>query len=164
MHRYELEDWAWAMIEPLLPPVRTRGRSWRDHRQVINGALGPGPTSWSRFRRRATLSERRRAGRSGTLGGRPGAGSLPRRADRQGPPRLRRSWPAPGCRPHPRQRQRPHRIQSSPGICAGPRAGAGRPRQRPDTVIAGKAYSSREVRRTCGAGRCCVAVKAAPCY
>ncbi|MDB5324935.1 MAG: ISPs1, transposase OrfA [Phycisphaerales bacterium] len=37
MHRYELDDWAWALVEPLLPPRRTRGRWWRDHRQVING-------------------------------------------------------------------------------------------------------------------------------
>jgi transposase len=37
MHRYELDDWAWAMIEPLLPRRQTRGRYWRDHRQVING-------------------------------------------------------------------------------------------------------------------------------
>ncbi|MDB5327362.1 MAG: hypothetical protein JWM57_3727, partial [Phycisphaerales bacterium] len=24
MHRYELDDWAWALVEPLLPPRRTR--------------------------------------------------------------------------------------------------------------------------------------------
>jgi transposase len=34
--RGELTDQAWARIEPLLPPVNGRGRSWRDHRQVIN--------------------------------------------------------------------------------------------------------------------------------
>jgi transposase len=39
MHRYELDDWAWELIRPLLPPVRTPGRSWRDHRQVINGVF-----------------------------------------------------------------------------------------------------------------------------
>jgi transposase len=36
MHRYELDDRQWAFIKPLLPPLRTAGRSWRDHRQVFN--------------------------------------------------------------------------------------------------------------------------------
>lgn len=39
MHRYELDDWQWELIEPLLPPRRTAGRSWRDHRQVVHGIL-----------------------------------------------------------------------------------------------------------------------------
>jgi transposase len=39
MHRYELEDRHWALVEPLLPQRRTRGRWWRDHRQVLNGIL-----------------------------------------------------------------------------------------------------------------------------
>ena len=30
---------AWARIEPLLPPVESGGRRWRDHRQVINAIL-----------------------------------------------------------------------------------------------------------------------------
>jgi transposase len=37
--RGELTDKAWARIEPLLPPVASRGRYWRDHRQVINAIL-----------------------------------------------------------------------------------------------------------------------------
>src|ERR1700742_4447146 len=37
--RGELTDRAWAAIEPLLPSVTTRGRHWRDHRQVINAIL-----------------------------------------------------------------------------------------------------------------------------
>ena len=37
--RGELTDKAWARIEPLLPPVDTPGRRWRDHRQVINAIL-----------------------------------------------------------------------------------------------------------------------------
>jgi len=34
--RGELTARAWAVIEPLLPPVQGGGRRWRDHRQVIN--------------------------------------------------------------------------------------------------------------------------------
>ena len=37
--RGELTDRAWARIEPLLPPVESGGRRWRDHRQVINAIL-----------------------------------------------------------------------------------------------------------------------------
>ncbi|SDH02476.1 transposase, partial [Pseudonocardia oroxyli] len=37
--RGELTEKAWARIEPLLPPVETAGRRWRDHRQVINAIL-----------------------------------------------------------------------------------------------------------------------------
>ena len=122
-----------------------RGRRFMSGSPVGSGT-GPGLASWSRSRRGTTPSERwngrrrwtppstartstrpapgkgggreRRAGRFGTLGGRPGAGPLPRRADHQSPSRLRRPGPAPGCRPHPRQRQRLHRVQSGAGICA----------------------------------------------
>src|SRR5690242_4226752 len=35
----EISEAAWAVIEPLLPPVgRARGR-WRDHRQVMEGIV-----------------------------------------------------------------------------------------------------------------------------
>ena len=37
--RGELTDKAWARIEPLLPPIESGGRRWRDHRQVINAIL-----------------------------------------------------------------------------------------------------------------------------
>ncbi|WP_433556926.1 IS5 family transposase [Pseudonocardia xinjiangensis] len=37
--RGELTDKAWTRIEPLLPPVESGGRRWRDHRQVINAIL-----------------------------------------------------------------------------------------------------------------------------
>lgn len=37
--RGELTDKAWARIEPLLPPIQSGGRRWRDHRQVINAIL-----------------------------------------------------------------------------------------------------------------------------
>ena len=37
--RGELTDKAWARVEPLLPPVESGGRRWRDHRQVINAIL-----------------------------------------------------------------------------------------------------------------------------
>ena len=39
MHRYELDDRQWSLVRPLLPPQRTRGRSFRDHRQVVHGIL-----------------------------------------------------------------------------------------------------------------------------
>ena len=39
MGRGELTDKAWARIEPLLPPIESGGRRWRDHRQVINAIL-----------------------------------------------------------------------------------------------------------------------------
>ena len=34
-----LSDDMWARIEPLLPPLRTRGRSLRDHRLLVEGAI-----------------------------------------------------------------------------------------------------------------------------
>lgn len=34
-----MTDRAWAVIEPLLPPVSGGGRRWRDHRQVLNAIL-----------------------------------------------------------------------------------------------------------------------------
>lgn len=37
--RGEPTDKAWAVIEPLLPPMSTGCGRWRDHRQVINGIL-----------------------------------------------------------------------------------------------------------------------------
>jgi transposase len=37
--RGELTEKTWARIEPLLPPVESGGRRWRDHRQVINAIL-----------------------------------------------------------------------------------------------------------------------------
>ncbi len=39
MGRGELTDKAWTRIEPLLPPIESGGRRWRDHRQVINAIL-----------------------------------------------------------------------------------------------------------------------------
>ncbi len=62
-----LSDQVWARIEPLLPPVRGRGRPFRDHRQVVEGIayryragiawrdlpeqFGPWQTVWKRHRR-----------------------------------------------------------------------------------------------------------------
>ena len=37
--RGELTDKVWARIHPLLPPIESGGRRWRDHRQVINAIL-----------------------------------------------------------------------------------------------------------------------------
>ena len=36
--RFDATDRAWARTEPPLP-VSSRGRRWRDHRQVLNGIL-----------------------------------------------------------------------------------------------------------------------------
>jgi K+ transporter len=37
--RHELSDEDWALLEPLLPQLRTPGRHYRDHRTVLNGML-----------------------------------------------------------------------------------------------------------------------------
>jgi transposase len=37
--RHELSDAEWALLGPLLPAPRTPGRSYRDHRTVLNGML-----------------------------------------------------------------------------------------------------------------------------
>lgn len=37
--RGELTDAAWAVLAPLLPSQRKRGKQWADHRRVINGIL-----------------------------------------------------------------------------------------------------------------------------
>ena len=118
----------------------------------VGSGTGPGLASWNRCRCGTALSERwkgrcwwtppstgltstrpgpakgggrreQRTGRSGTLGGRPSAAPLPRRADHQSPSRLRRPGPTPGGRPHPRQRQRLHRLQRDGGTCAGASGG-----------------------------------------
>ena len=65
--RHELTDEEWARLEPLLPARRTPGRSFRDHRAILNGMLwvlhtgapwrdlperyGPWKTVYERFRR-----------------------------------------------------------------------------------------------------------------
>ena len=38
MHRFELQDWQWALIEDLFPSNDGKeGEPWRDHRVVLNG-------------------------------------------------------------------------------------------------------------------------------
>ena len=65
--RHELSDDEWALVEPLLPPQRTRGTHYRDHRTLLDAMLyrlhtgvpwrdlperyGPWQTAYSRFRR-----------------------------------------------------------------------------------------------------------------
>lgn len=67
MARFDLSDWEWEILEPLLPGQPVRGGQWRDHRQVINGICwvkrtgspwrdcperyGPWKTVYERFRR-----------------------------------------------------------------------------------------------------------------
>ena len=36
---HEVSDEAWALLAPLLPPPRGRGRLYHDHRTVLNGIL-----------------------------------------------------------------------------------------------------------------------------
>jgi len=66
-HRHELSDAAWARLAPLLPPRKTKGRYYREHRTILNGMLwilatgapwrdlperyGPWETVYSRFAR-----------------------------------------------------------------------------------------------------------------
>ena len=38
MHRYELDDRQWMLIQRHFPAT-SRGRPWRDHRTVVNGIL-----------------------------------------------------------------------------------------------------------------------------
>ncbi len=65
-----LTDEMWARIEPLLPPLRGRGRPLKDHRLLVEGAIyryrtglawrdlpaefGPWQTVWKRHHRFAT--------------------------------------------------------------------------------------------------------------
>ena len=65
--RHELSDEEWALLEPLLPGVKTPGRYYKDHRRILNGMLfristgipwrdlpdryGPWQTVYSRHRR-----------------------------------------------------------------------------------------------------------------
>jgi transposase len=67
IRRHELSDAEWALLKPLLPPVRTRGSCYHDHRTILNGMLfrintgipwrdlperyGPWQTVYSRYRR-----------------------------------------------------------------------------------------------------------------
>lgn len=38
MHRFDLQDWQWALIADLFPTNdRNQGGHWRDHRTVLNG-------------------------------------------------------------------------------------------------------------------------------
>jgi transposase len=37
--RREVSDEVWAVLEPLLPAVRTRGRPWTDHRLAVEGMV-----------------------------------------------------------------------------------------------------------------------------
>lgn len=37
--RQEIGDEVWAVLEPLLPAVRTAGRSWTDHRCAVEGMV-----------------------------------------------------------------------------------------------------------------------------
>ena len=39
VRRHELTDAEWARIAPLLPPVRTKGTPYNDHRPILNGML-----------------------------------------------------------------------------------------------------------------------------
>lgn len=67
VRRHELTDAEWAVLQPLLPPQRGRGRPFTDHRTILNGICwrlktgvpwrdlparyGPWETVYSRFAR-----------------------------------------------------------------------------------------------------------------
>ena len=68
MHRFDLQDWQWALIEDLFPSnAGKEGQPWRDHRTVLNGMFhvlhtgcawrdlperyGPWQTAYDRFAR-----------------------------------------------------------------------------------------------------------------
>jgi transposase len=68
MHRFDLQDWQWALIADLFPSNDGKqGEPWRDHRTVLNGMFhvlhtgcpwrdlperyGPWQTAYDRFRR-----------------------------------------------------------------------------------------------------------------
>ncbi len=78
-----------------------------------------------------------------------GTRQIPRRTDQQAAPGHRRARPALVRAHHRRQRQRLHRLHRLPEVLQQitvARPGSGRPRTRPDRVIADKAYSSRAIR------------------
>jgi transposase len=68
MHRFDLQDWQWALIQDLFPSNEGKpGEPWRDHRTVLDGMFhvlhtgcawrdlpdryGPWQTAYDRFRR-----------------------------------------------------------------------------------------------------------------
>ena len=68
MHRFDLQDWQWALIADLFPSnAGKEGQPWRDHRTVLNGMFhvlhtgcawrdlperyGPWQTAYDRFAR-----------------------------------------------------------------------------------------------------------------
>ncbi|MBH5334031.1 IS5 family transposase [Streptomyces pactum] len=206
--RGELTDAAWERIAPLLPGVDGRGRSWRDHRQVVNGVLwrlrtgapwrdlperyGPWQTVYERFARWeadgtwARLLEQvqvrddsvgavewtvsvdstvNRAHQHAAGARKKGAAAGDELEDRPRPPAgqaLGRSRGGLITKVHLAcdGRGLPLAVVVTPGnvndstvfdaVLDGlrvPRTGPGRPRRRPDAVIADKAYSSRAIRQ-----------------
>jgi transposase len=147
----ELSEAAWARIEPLMPQAEGRSRPWRDHRQLVEGIVfryrtgvawrdlperfGPWQTVWKRHHRFACRDE-------------PGDHALGRS----------RGGLSTKIHAAVDGRGRPLVILLTPGqagdapillpLLAGLRVGQplGRPRTRPDRVLADKAYSSRAIR------------------
>ena len=88
--RYELQDWEWLAVEPLLPPQRpARGRPGRDHRTVLDAIfwLARSGAGWrdlpARFGPWASVSTRFYRWRNSGLFGRMLA-ALQRAADARG--------------------------------------------------------------------------------
>lgn len=116
MGRGGLTDAEWARLRPFLPVSNGRCGRWRDHRQVIDGIL---------HRVRTGVQWR----------------DLP---ERFGPWKTvyerHRLWSADGTW------RRLHPVRIGAGEDPGPRLGPGRPRKKPDSPAADKAYSNGLVR------------------
>jgi transposase len=161
VRRGELTDEAWAVIAPLLPePGSSRGR-WRDHRQIINGILWTLRTGapWrdlpERFGPWKTCHERlRRWTADGTWDRILAADQV---HDDGTPVQwtisidssiVRAHQHAAGARKKGAPQQARRRLVRQDGEAIGVNEpGPGRPRKRPDVLIADKGYAHDSTRR-----------------
>ncbi|MYX17563.1 transposase [Streptomyces sp. SID8374] len=158
-----MTDTQWARIEPL-PSDRTPKRDgwWRDHREVIDAIAYKFQTgtqwvylpekydNWRGVLQQvADVGRGRHAGAPcvhcahgpGRRGGRPRLGGLGGLHDRPWPPARRR-----GPRKGARRASRPTTPSAGPAEDLRVPQRRGRPRTRPDAVLADKAHSSRVIR------------------
>jgi len=132
-----LSEAHWARIEPLLPGRESRGRPWRDNRQVLEGIL------W-------VLPVRGLAGRTCPTSKGDAVGKTKRGkgtkckgvVDGQGVPL--------GTTAHSASPAEVQLLEATLATVRVPRAGPGRPCSRPERVIADRAYDSDPLRRRLG--------------